>query len=89
MAYRTDKFAVGDLVVWAEGYDTLTRGRTKFGDGPFRITEVIDRRYEPAGMFGGQSNWSSMGHTQHVHIDADEASMFSGAFFVKVDEARP
>ncbi len=83
MSIRHDKFAIGDSVVWADGYDTLTDGRARYGDGPFRIIEVIDREYDPADDFDGQSNWSSMGHTQHVRIDADEIAMFSGVFFVK------
>ena len=85
MDWRNDKFRVGESVVWADGYGDLAGGRGKYGDGPFRITKVIDRAFEP-GDESYQSNWSSMGHTQHVYINVDRAPMFSGAFFAKAEE---
>lgn len=86
MAYRTDKFAPGDKVVWADDhYATLTDGREKYGDGPFVIGKVFDRPYvsDPYDPELG-SNWDSMGHTQHVSI-LGAYSHISGAYFKKLD----
>jgi hypothetical protein len=87
--YRTDRFKEGDMVTWFNGhYATLTSScRDKLGDGPFRIIKVIDRPKYEYGFGDEQSNWESMGHTQHVVIDHDEGGndMFSGAFFKLAD----
>ena len=81
---RHDKFAVGDIVVWSdEHYATLVDlARPTLGDGPFVINTVLDREYVPPYEDGEQSNWSSMGHTQHVIIDGSDAT-WSGAYFKK------
>jgi hypothetical protein len=84
MPYRKDKFKVGDIVAWSDNnYAKLTDGVNRFGHGPFVIETVIDREYENG--YGDQSNWSSMGHTQHVKIDAAKNNSFSGAFFKKLE----
>lgn len=82
---RHDKFVVGDSVVWAdEWYATMTGGRERLGSGPFEIIEVFDREYDPPYDDDGQSNWSSMGHTQHVLVAGSDI-MWSGAYFVKTE----
>lgn len=84
--YRTDKFKAGDKVTWFdEEYATLVDGRKKYGNGPFLILEVKDREFQPASYDDDQSNWDSMGHTQHLVIDIDALNkQYSGAFFKKV-----
>ncbi len=79
---RHDKSSVGDIVVWHEDYAEhfFTEQRDTLGEGPFVINTVFDREYIPPYDDEGQSNWSSMGHTQHVHIDGSDL-MWSGAYF--------
>ena len=93
MTYRKDKFTVGDKVVWAEDYrDTanwLFCEDGIFPEGPFTISEFIDREYRPADNLdnGYISNWDSMGHTQHVKIaELNKEGIISGAFFVRCGE---
>ena len=89
MTYRTDKFAVGDKVVWSEKHGDAGRDLHRdMGEGPFSLESVIDRPYDPPSEddeYGfGQSNWSAMGHTQHVTIaEFPGHGKFSGAFFLK------
>lgn len=88
MTYRTDKFKCGDKVVWSERHgDTGRNMHPTLVEGPFTIESVIDRPYDPLPEDDeydhGQSNWSAMGHTQHVIIkECPEIGIFSGAFFV-------
>jgi hypothetical protein len=85
MTYRKDKFTVGDEVEWDEMYAQSSM-REKYGHGPFTIKKVIDRNFynNDDWMCGRQSNWDSMGHTQHVCITDDDENQFSGAFFRKI-----
>lgn len=89
MFYRTDKFNVGDRVVWHPDYVRFWN-KEKAGEGPFVITKFWDRENSRDDYDFGyeQSLWESMGHTQHVMIDGDprEDHMYSGAFFIKVPE---
>jgi hypothetical protein len=76
MTYRTDKFAVGDNVVWANEHIETARSLFMNGwsNGPFIIETVIDR----------SSNWDSIGHTQHLIIkEFPDMGTWSGAFFNK------
>ena len=80
---RFDRFKPGDHVTWyADFYAELTRGREKYGDGPFTIVSVElaspSRHETPT-----QHRWEAMGHTQYVTIDG-HANKYSGAFFRKV-----
>lgn len=85
MTWRKDKFVIGQRVIWAnDEMATITNGRDRFGDGPFVLSEVIDRSYNKYDDFG--SNWQSMGHTQHVKIENDFESLFSGSFFKLLEE---
>lgn len=87
MSIRYDKFSIGDRVTWFDDrYATLVDGREKHGDGPFTISGVIDREFEPPCDEDDQSNWSSMGHSQHVHINGLE-TIWSGAYFKLVEAA--
>lgn len=87
MTYRTDKFAVGDKVVFDPKYHMSYLN--DLGDGPFDILTVYDRENEYNDPYG-QSTWYSMGHTQHVAIakhstyEDGRERQFSGAFFRKV-----
>lgn len=89
MAYRTDKFAVGDKVTWVDDrFANLVGSRAKYGDGPFTVSEVMERENHSAYEYGdewGQSTWDSMGHTQHLDL-SNGLSNFSGAFFKKIEE---
>jgi hypothetical protein len=80
----TDRHEVGDLVVWRDdNFATITGGRRRYGDGPFRVLEVRDA---PLYVTGAEwSNHKSMGHTQHVTVrmSTSEKEVFSGAFFRK------
>ena len=90
---RMDKFAVGDKVTWSNDiYAKMTEGRARYGDGPFEVVAVFDREYDPPPEWDevSQSNWSSMGHTQHVQLKEipdnfeGKPKLWSGAFFKKV-----
>lgn len=85
MSYRTDKFQVGDKVTWASDHHaTITDGRKSYGEGPFVVSEVFDRPFYH--YMGDRSNWDDMGHTQHIKFDGNEYSLWSGAYFKKVEE---
>lgn len=89
MTIRFDKFTVGDIVTWSDDHyaDLVHTARPTLGDGPFIITDVFDRENVPPYEDGGQSTWSSMGHTQHVIIDGDSLrNTWSGAYFRLVTE---
>lgn len=78
---RKDKFKIGQKVTWDnDDMATITGGRFRFGNGPFVLVEVIDvQEYD---------YWHSMGHTQHVKIDAGgPRDLFSGMFFKLVEES--
>lgn len=99
--YRIDKFSAGDKVVFAGAYSVdEQRLQEKMGNGPFTIAKVFDRPLvdDPQGI--EQSNWESMGHTQHVVLEefptdsfrakngrfAKGDKLFSGAFFIRVSD---
>ena len=87
MTYRADKFTIGDKVLWSELHLETAHfifEEEEWSDGPFTITKIIDRPYNPPEDDFGQSNWSSMGHTQHVFIAEYPEREFSGAFFTVV-----
>lgn len=74
-------------MTWANNnYAIMLGGRAEYGDGPFVVDEVFYRPYIEDQYDDGfyQSNWSSMGHTQHISVIGMD-SVFSGAFFKKVD----
>lgn len=79
MTYRTDKFAPGDKVTWADDhYANRIDGysRKDHGDGPFVVTEVFER---------DSCFWSIMEHTQHLFVSVVAPhNIISGAFFKKV-----
>lgn len=89
MAYRTDKFKIGDIVAWADDhYATIVSSRVAYGDGPFTVVSVMDRENHSDYPYGdelAQSRWDSMGHTQHVEV-GHECGFYSGAFFKKLDQ---
>lgn len=76
---RQDKFKVGDKVTphregpfyfHGEFRDLFDREWIK-PDGIYTVSKVVDVPYEPSYESGGQSNWGSMGHTQHISIAED------------------
>lgn len=70
MIYR-DKFSSGDLVTWRDDhYAKLTDGMSRYGNGPFFVTDVEDLT----------AGFASVGHTQIVTVNGEE---YSGAFFKK------
>jgi len=84
MKYRADKFQVGDMATWFnDEYAIMIGSRSKYGDGPFKVLKVLDRDYY-MDKISGQSNYSSMGHTQHILVENAGDDYYSGAFFKKV-----
>lgn len=89
MNYRIDKFSLGDKVTWFDDhYATFTRGRERYGDGPFEIVEIVDQAGKSLTQDGRLAMWEAMAHTQHVYIDVSSLAgnsetkvRFSGAFF--------
>ena len=95
MTYRTDKFAVGDKVTLHPDYVKRAfihnSGSFPMEDTVYTISKVVDVPYVHARHNEGQSNHSSMNHTQHVGIaeDPNPGSGYphwSGAWWLKVGE---
>jgi hypothetical protein len=88
--WRTDKFAVGDWVVWSEidAIDHLEL-RERFGAGGFRVVKVHNEPYSPNedALSVGYPRHAAMGHTQYVWVDqgGDEPAQYSGAFFRRAE----
>lgn len=88
--WRTDKFAVGDWVVWSEidAIDHLDL-RERFGAGGFRVVKVHNEPYSPNedALSVGYPRHAAMGHTQYVWVDqgGDEPAQYSGAFFIRTE----
>lgn len=72
MAYRTDKFAVGDSVNWTD--ESRSKFAAEYGEGPLVITRIDEEE-----IF----MWPMMGHTQIIHFEGSYPSGFSGYHFQK------
>ncbi len=84
--WRTDKFKVGDWVVWSEleavGHLHL---RERYGSGGFRVTRVEDEPPSSSddALSKGYPRHAAMGHTQYIWVDMGDLGpvQYSGAFF--------
>jgi hypothetical protein len=95
MYVRKDKYQVGDVVEWMDGYEDSYIVKD-YGNGQFRIHavedvpfEVYDDDYEYPDDETCKNSYESVGHTQWVRVmtlKGDEK--FSGCFFkpIRSDE---
>ena len=65
MTYRTDKFAVGDKVVWSKSHRDQAHwivDEETWSEGPFTVVVVIDRPYDPPNDEFKQLNYDDIYH---------------------------
>ena len=85
MTYRTDKFKIGDKVVWDESMMYLGHWLKKEnGEGPFILTLIEDVENEQTVQ---QSLWDDMGHTQMIGFinNRGHSTSMSAAWLIKCE----
>ena len=76
MAYREDKYEIGDSVVWIDPYyENFSAFRKWYGDGPF-IVNATETRHSTL--------WATMQHTQSINLEGIDTT-FSGGHFKKIE----
>ena len=81
MAYRRDKYYIGDVVEFDEEMRTKFEYLAPTGNISYKVLKVENIPYFGNDIYqGNDSNWDDMGHTQLLYIEG-EPNRFSGMWF--------